>query len=134
MNIRKNNIVLILIFGLITASLVGNGTVALAADSSEGWVSIFNGKDLTGWDGDPRFWSVKDGVIRGETTADASPSKDHSYLIWRGDKPGDFELRATFRIQSGNSGVHVRSKELSKWVVSGIQAEVVPTRENMGSF
>ena len=29
---------------------------------------LFNGKDLTGWDGDPRLWSVQDGVIHGETT------------------------------------------------------------------
>ena len=33
-----------------------------------GMEPLFNGKDLSGWDGDPRLWSVRDGVIHGETT------------------------------------------------------------------
>ena len=36
-------------------------------------VSLFNGKDLTGWDGDPRFWSVREGILRGETTLASAP-------------------------------------------------------------
>ena len=46
-----------------------------------GMTSLFNGTDLTDWDGDPRLWSVRDGVIRGETTADV-PAKGNTFLIW----------------------------------------------------
>ena len=88
------------------------------------WQWIFNGKDLTGWDGDPRLWSVKDGAIRGQTTV-KKPAQDNTFLIWRGGQPRDFELRLKFRIRNGNSGVQYRSKEFDKWRISGYQAEVV---------
>ena len=74
------------------------------AEKAEGFVSIFNGTDLTGWDGNPDFWSVKDGVIHGETTAE-KPTKGNTFCIWRGGILKDFELRLSFRILSGNSGV-----------------------------
>jgi sugar phosphate isomerase/epimerase len=87
------------------------------------WQWIFNGKDLNGWDGDPRLWSVKDGVIHGETTKE-NPARGNTFIIWRGGKLKDFELKLKFRIQNGNSGVQYRSKEFRKWVISGYQAEV----------
>ena len=87
------------------------------------WEWLFNGKDLTGWDGDPRLWSVKDGVIHGETTPD-KPARGNTFLVWRGGLLGDFELKLKFRIQSGNSGVQYRSKESDKWRIGGYQAEV----------
>jgi len=94
---------------------------AFAGDSD--WISLFNGKDLSGWDGDSRLWSVKDGVIHGETTPE-KPARGNTFLIWRGGKLRDFELKLKFRIRNGNSGVQYRSKEVDKWVVSGYQAEV----------
>ncbi len=112
-----------LVFSWIPAFLISYNATALAADSSQEWVSIFNGKDLAGWDGDPRLWSVKDGVIHGETTI-ANPTRGNTFLIWRDGKLKDFELKIKFRIQNGNSGIQYRSKEVEKWVVSGYQAEV----------
>ncbi|MEK6238322.1 MAG: DUF1080 domain-containing protein [Planctomycetales bacterium] len=86
--------------------------------------TIFNGKDLTGWDGRPGFWTVVDGHIRGETTPE-NKAPGNTFLIWRGGKLQDFELQISYRIHSGNnSGVQYRSKETAKWVVSGYQAEV----------
>jgi len=134
MNSRKNNAIVcgrmvlaitILAFNLFGISIFGGRQTAFAGDSSSSqeWVSIFNGKDLTGWDGDPRLWSVKDGVIRGQTTI-ANPARGNTFLIWRDDKLKDFELKIKFRIQNGNSGIQYRSKEVDKWVVSGYQAEV----------
>jgi len=87
------------------------------------WQWIFNGKDLTGWDGDPRLWSVKDGAIRGETTKE-NPARGNTFIVWRGGKLKDFELKIKFRIQNGNSGIQYRSKEFDKWRISGYQAEV----------
>ena len=51
-----------------------------AAAQDDGFVPIFNGRDLTGWDGNPDFWSAKDGAIRGETTAEKTVAKN-TFLI-----------------------------------------------------
>lgn len=101
------------------------------ARASDGYAAIFNGQDLTGWDGDPRFWTVKEGVIRGETTLQALPT-GNTFLIWRGGTLKDFELKLRFRIQNGNSGVQYRSKDLGKWVVSGYQAEIENKQGKVG--
>ena len=86
-------------------------------------VSLFNGKDLSGWEGDPRLWSVKDGVIRGETTKE-NPANGNTFCVWRGGKVKDFILQIKFRIEGGNSGIQYRSKEFDKWRIAGYQAEV----------
>ncbi|MGB2819770.1 MAG: DUF1080 domain-containing protein, partial [Phycisphaerae bacterium] len=95
----------------------------LKAAIESGFVSLFNGKDLTGWDGDPRLWSVRDGVIRGETTPE-NKANGNTFCVWRGGKLKDFVLKIKFRIANGNSGVQYRSKEVDKWRISGYQAEV----------
>jgi len=111
---------LILLPAAKAAEVVGK----VAAKDEPGFVSIFNGRDLTGWDGDPRLWSVKDGAIRGETTAE-NPARHNTFCIWRGGKLKNFILKIKFRIQNGNSGIQYRSKEFDKWRISGYQAEVV---------
>jgi hypothetical protein len=85
--------------------------------------AIFNGKDLTGWDGDPQFWSVQDGAITGLTTAE-KPAKGNTFIIWRGGTLKDFELHAPFRLENHNSGIQYRSKDRGKWVVNGYQADM----------
>jgi hypothetical protein len=98
------------------------GLLKAPDDGEEGFTPIFNGKDLTGWDGNPDFWSAKDGILRGETTKE-KPTKGNTFCIWRGGTVEDFELRLSFRMQTGNSGVQYRSKDLGNWVVGGYQAE-----------
>jgi len=112
-------------FGLFVIFMVCWLQNALAGDSNSAqeWVSIFNGKDLTDWDGDPRFWSVADGAIRGQTTLGNLPLRN-TFLIWRGDMLRDFVLKIKFRIRNGNSGIQYRSSEFDKWRVCGYQAEV----------
>ena len=101
----------------------------MAPDEPEGMQQLFNGKDLEGWSGDPRLWSVRDGVIHGETTTEAS-TKGNTFLIWQGSKPKDFELRLSFRCNaSNNSGIQYRSKHITEgvgndWVVRGYQHEI----------
>ena len=91
---------------------------------------IFNGKDLTGWDGDPKLWSVKDGALRGETTAE-NPAKGNTFIIWKDGGTKDFELRLSFRCSaSNNSGIQYRSKHITEgkvgnaWIVRGYQHEL----------
>ena len=69
-----------------------------AADIEKGFTPMFNGKDLTGWEGLPGAWSVVDGAITAESTPE-KPCKQAHYIMWRGGKPGDFELRTDFRLQ-----------------------------------
>ena len=93
---------------------------------------IFNGKDLTGWEGNKDLWSVKDGTITGITPPDpANPAKGilkhNTFLVWKGGTVGDFELTFQYRIEKGNSGVQYRSKELTPGefgpIISGYQAD-----------
>ncbi len=97
-----------------------------------GWRSLFNGRDLTGWDGDPRMWSVRDGVIHGETTADVK-AEGNTFLICKDATVRNFELKLSFRCGStNNSGIQYRSKHIpaaadksqKAWVVRGYQHEL----------
>lgn len=90
----------------------------------DGYTSLFDGKTLKNWDGNPAFWSVEEGAITGQTTAD-NPTKGNTFIIWRGGELGDFELQLEYRIVNGNSGIQYRSFEVegSKWVVGGYQGD-----------
>ena len=100
------------------------GTAVAAPEAPSGAKDLFNGKDLTGWDGDEQVWSVQDGAITGHTTAER-PIKHNTFLIWKGGSPGDFELHLKFKISNHNSGVQYRSKDLGDHIVSGYQADMV---------
>jgi putative heme-binding domain-containing protein len=97
-----------------------------AAD--EGFRPLFNGKDLTGWDGNPELWSVRDGTITGTTTG-PDQMKYNQFLIWRGGKVKNFELRLKVKHQGNNTGVQYRSRELPQngpWSVGGYQCDLHP--------
>ncbi|MEZ6126171.1 MAG: family 16 glycoside hydrolase [Planctomycetaceae bacterium] len=92
----------------------------------DGFVSLFDGKTLEGWDGNPKFWRVEDGTITGQTTPE-DPTNGNTFIIWRGGELADFELRFDYKIVGGNSGVQYRSfepdPEKQKWVVGGYQGD-----------
>ncbi len=92
--------------------------------NADGTRQLFNGENLNGWNGLPSFWSVKDGAIVGQTTAE-NPTKGNTFLVWQGGEPSDFELTFKYKIEGGNSGVQYRSKVVDrpKFVVSGYQAD-----------
>jgi hypothetical protein len=106
-------------------------STAAAAVDEQGFVSLFDGASLAGWEGKPEFWSVKDGTIVGETTAD-NPTKGNTFLIWRQGLVDDFELRLRYRLTGGNSGVQYRSKDRGGFVVSGYQADFESGRRYSG--
>lgn len=93
-----------------------------AAAQEDGFKPLFNGTSLEGWDGNPKFWSVKEGVIVGETTKD-NPTKGNTFLIYKGGNVDDFELRLSYKIVGGNSGIQYRSKAGDDWRVTGYQAD-----------
>ncbi len=103
-------------------------------DAAE-WQPIFNGKDLSGWTGDPRLWRVEDGVLTGQTDQEARKIAANSFLIWKGGEPGDFELEFKARVSGdNNSGVQYRSRTLDaeRWAVGGYQMDLHPDARYLG--
>ncbi len=91
-----------------------------------GFKSLFDGKTLKGWEGDPQYWRVANGSIVGEITPE-KPLQTNTFLIWRGSRPKDFELVTEFRIsESGNSGINYRSEEVAgiPFALRGYQADI----------
>ena len=85
----------------------GGGTPLDYADN-EGWVSLFNGQNLNGWDGDPRYWSVKDEAIVAEPSCEKPTGT--IYLVWQGGEVGDFMLKFESKGTGNvNGGIQYRS-------------------------
>lgn len=102
--------------------------VATAAFAQAGEKQLFNGKDLTGWEGNPKLWSVEDGAITGKTGTEGDTKLKHNtFLVWKDGTVGDFVLTFQYRIEKGNSGVQYRSKALPPGengpIISGYQAD-----------
>ena len=90
-------------------SILALSVISLTAAAGE--KKLFNGKDLAGWDGNPKLWSVQDGAITGKTGEDADTKiKHNTFLVWKDGTVGDFELTLKYRIEKGNSGIQYRSK------------------------
>jgi hypothetical protein len=102
---------------------------AARAVPPQGFTSIFNGKDLAGWEGSPTYWKVENGILIG--SADGT-LKYNRFIVWRGGKVRNFEWRAMVRVSpGGNSGLQYRSAErpdLGESVLVGYQCDVVSTR------
>jgi hypothetical protein len=116
-------------------ALVASLVLVSAANAEEKYKELFNGKDLTGWEGDKRLWSVQDGLLTGQTTADTKLEKN-TFCIWTGGEVGDFELEATFRLEGdNNSGIQYRSKKYPKngpYAIIGYQADIHPAANYVG--
>jgi hypothetical protein len=90
------------------------------------WISLFNGKNLDGWEGDPEIWRVEDGYIYG-----SGKTSYKSYLINRTHILKDFILEVKFMPVKGNSGVNYRSGDYDAdpgkpYEVSGYQCDIGP--------
>ena len=132
--IQKNNASLRLATLILSVWLIGGspgmgqaktGKPAAKKDK-EGFVQLFDGKTLNGWEGDTDYWRVENGSLVGEITPDKT-LKTNSFLIWKGGQPKDFELKAQFRItKSGNSGINYRSEQLKDvpFALKGYQADI----------
>ncbi|MFT5465903.1 MAG: choline-sulfatase [Verrucomicrobiales bacterium] len=92
----------------------------------DGFVNLFNGKNLNGWTGDLQHWSVKDGAITGVTDGSL---KMNRFLTWKGSTIRNFELRVKVKVSpGGNSGIQYRGTsrpDLGLDIVTGYQCDVV---------
>ena len=92
-----------------------------ASQDEEGFVPLFNGRDLTGWIGDPRLWKVENGVIVGST--EEVQIKRNSFLSTTRSF-SDFTLRVSVKLIRGNSGIQFRSEQHPDYAVKGYQADI----------
>jgi hypothetical protein len=105
-----------------------------------GFQSIFDGKTLTGWEGNPTYWRVADGAIVGEITPD-TVIKSNTFIIWKGGRPKDFELKLDYRITpAGNSGINYRSVVVpdpvtpaNKFAMRGYQCDIDGKKAYVGN-
>lgn len=100
--------------------------VVTSSSDTEGFISIFDGKTLDGWKGDPNYWSVEDGSLTGRVTPETL-LKSNTFIIWQGGEPDDFELKLEFRIaETGNSGINYRSEAIDTipYALRGYQADI----------
>lgn len=91
-----------------------------------GFVSIFNGKTLKDWDGDPQTWRVENGAIVGESTA--GKPRPNSYISYHGIVVHDFDLKMEIMVQNGGgSGIQYRSAVGRPWI-RGARPGVTPPK------
>jgi len=126
-----------ILIALVVPALLAASRLQAEDTAEEGFQSLFNGADLTGWEGVPDAWGVRDGAIV------TKPGGLKNFLIWKDGKEDgvveDFELRLKFRIEAGNSGVQFRSKRFfnkKKQVpaVGGPQADLAAGNVYTGSL
>ena len=128
-------IILLFAGSLARAEVVTNSTVSSANNSTnarpkmrftepdpldfsnhDGYVSLFDGVSLKGWDGNPKFWRVENGAIIGESTKQ-NPS-GNTYLVYRDMKAKDFTLKFEMKVAGkGGSGFQYRSQTGIPWLV-----------------
>lgn len=106
----------------LTAYLASPSQVPLLA-TPENASSFFNGKDLSGWIGDPALWRVEAGEIVGKTAGLTKNEFLKSELAAR-----DFRLELEVKLagDQGNSGIQIRSEALANGEMRGDQADIGP--------
>ena len=110
------------------------------AGDEPGFEPIFDGKTLSGWEGHPTYWRVENGALVGEITP-ATVIRSNTFIIWRGGKPRDFELKLQYRITAGgNSGINYRSSIVpdavtpdNKFAMRGYQCDLDGRKQYPGN-
>lgn len=111
---------------VLLVAAMGSCFTASFAQSTKGFVQLFDGKTMDGWEGDTDYWRVENGCLVGEITPDKL-LKTNSFIIWKGGEVADFELIVEYRITiAGNSGINYRSEQLTDvpHALKGYQADI----------
>lgn len=122
----KKNLFPPFIFIILAALITGSCQHHMSPFKKDGFVQIFDGKTLQGWEGDSTYWKVENGCLVGEVTP-ATLLKTNTFIIWQNGQPADFELKTEFRItKNGNSGINYRSimVENLPHALKGYQADI----------
>ena len=111
---------IILALAVASTAVAADYNKLTPTEKKEGYVLLFDGKSLKGWDGDPEVWSVKDGTIIGST--DGKEIEANTFLIST-QNYSDFVLKGEIKLRNHNSGIQIRSEDKGGWVVHGYQAD-----------
>jgi len=97
------------------------GPTPMDFNDHEGYVSLFDGTTLKGWEGKPGVWRAEDGAIVGISTPEKPVG--NSYIWYRERQPKDFTLKLEIKIEgTGGSGIQYRSTVDQPW----LQADIIP--------
>jgi len=101
---------------------------SFAADNNDGWISLFNGKDLTGWKSNeevPGCFTVENGELK------VSGGRAHLFYVGpKGEaKFRSFELKLKVKTTTGsNSGVYIHTAyQVKGWPDAGYECQVNST-------
>lgn len=106
-----------------------NSSLIVAPSPASRFEVLFNGRDLSGWEGDTNFWHVENGVITGFAAEEGVKRRENTCLIWR-DSVEDFELHLSFRqedvatTKGANSGVLYRARRVPEFQMRGYEADL----------
>jgi hypothetical protein len=124
-NISKKFYKLLLLLVVVTTSCKHNQKEVDDKNEND-FISIFNGENLEGWEGDPTYWRVENGILIGEVTPETI-LKRNSFIIYKKEQPDNFELKLEYRISEfGNSGINYRSEIIvdTPYALRGYQCDI----------
>jgi len=107
-----------IILGVLAIAMVTGSAVAAeyGAKNSEGFVNLFNGKDLTGWIGDVAGYGVEDGLLVCKKGGNLYNEKEY----------GDFILRFEFKLpENGNNGLGIRCEKGKNAAYDGMELQIL---------
>jgi hypothetical protein len=118
MTLRSGPALACLVF--LSAAAAQQPNTLTGEERREGYILLFDGRTLNGWEGDRKLWSVRDGAIVGST--EGQPLKDPVH-IYHTREFTDFILKADIKLRNGNSGIQFRSGTLPGFRLMGYQAD-----------
>ncbi len=100
--------------------------VPIALAGEKGWVTLYNGKDLTGWQTTGNWLPQKDGSVLIQPRKGEKGWQRYDAYLWSKKKYKDFVLHVEYKYPpKGNSGIHFRVGDLKNPVNTGIEAQVL---------
>jgi hypothetical protein len=98
---------------------------AMAADP-DGFVSLFNGRDLSGWKmGPAKSWVVENGAIALKRPRYEAKEHNSDYL-WAVEPYGNFILELDVKfLEKANSGIYLRTANTRNPVPTGLEVQVI---------
>lgn len=102
-------------------AVLAAGLLLPLAAAAQDFTPLFNGKDLSGWNGRTELWSVENGEIAGSTFG---TTLEHNEFLFTDGEYGNFILRAKVKLGNHNSGIQFRSARNADGTAAGYQADV----------
>lgn len=111
--------------GVVFCLLSAGVATGAQPKSDDGFVSLYNGKDLTGWTTTGNWFAEDKGVLAIVPRPGEEGWQRFDAYLWSEKQYGDFALDVEYKIPpGGNSGIFVRVKDLKDPVETGIEVQI----------